>query len=168
MWQVAKLTAQAPTNDPETARAATLVAVEQTPEAVEAYFSLLRGYDKPLHLHLHDGHPLAPRSLFGVADHLGFFAEIPCAVPYKGRPFLPTIYGPLGLQRLVRALRAQVPARLLSWTMEIHPRGGRLPLGPAAELFAHWRDLGNAEETNFWLDELLRNCRLLAAILAQP
>src|SRR5262249_28945589 len=32
---------------------------------------------KPVHFHLHDGHPLSTFSPFGVADHLSFSAEIP-------------------------------------------------------------------------------------------
>src|SRR6185369_2272821 len=35
--------------------------------------------NKPLHFHLHDGHPLSTFSPFGVADHLGFLTEIPLA-----------------------------------------------------------------------------------------
>lgn len=160
-WQAGQLSAQARPGEE-------LEAVEHVVATVAGYFPLLAGYAKPIHLHLHDGHPLAPGGPYGVSDHLGFFAEIPLASPYQGRYFVPPIYGPLGLRTVVRALRRQFPARQLSWTMEIHPHGGRLPLGEeAAELFPHWRDFTTAEETNFWLDELLRNCRLLARILAE-
>src|SRR6266404_3922463 len=40
---------------------------------------------KPLHFHLHDGHPLSTFSPFGVSDHLSFFAQIPIEFEFRGR-----------------------------------------------------------------------------------
>ncbi len=45
--------------------------------------------------------------------------------------------------------------------LEIHQAEGRRPLDDAADLFAHWTDLTNAERTNHWLAVLAENARLL-------
>ena len=58
---------------------------------------------KPLHFHLHDGHPSSTFSEYGVCDHLSFFQEIPIPFAHRGAHALPTIFGPLGLLRVVSA-----------------------------------------------------------------
>lgn len=116
---------------------------------------------KPLHFHLHDGHPSSTFSMFGVSDHLSFFREIPVPFSYRGSYALPTMFGPLGLQRIVAAARSALPDEMLSFTLEIHPPEGRLPLGEYASLFGHWRDLANAERMQYWIEVLLQNHRLL-------
>jgi hypothetical protein len=116
---------------------------------------------KPLHFHLHDGHPSSTFSVYGVSDHLSFFHEIPIPFSYQGSRTLPLTYGPLGLQAIVQTARAALPDELLSMTLEIHPPDGRLELGPYAPIFAHWRDRENAERMNYWIEVLLRCHRLL-------
>jgi len=50
--------------------------------------------------------------------------------------------------------------------LEIHQVEGRLPLGDASRLFAHWRDLTNAERMNYWLSVLGENAILVSECLA--
>jgi hypothetical protein len=120
---------------------------------------------KPLHFHLHDGHPASTFSPYGVSDHLSFDHDIPIAFRWRGGRTLPTLYGALGLKRIVDEARRALPDERLSLTLEIHPQEGRLPLGEDADLFAHWRDKANAERMNYWIEILVRNQRLLGAVL---
>lgn len=116
---------------------------------------------KPVHFHLHDGHPLSTFSPFGIADHLSFLAEIPLPFEYRGRHSTGLMFGSGGLSQIVtQALNAFGKAPL-SFTLEIHPTADRRPLGDAAELFSHWRDQANAEKMNAWLETLDVNHRLL-------
>ena len=55
----------------------------------------------------------------------------------------------------------------ISLTLEIHQWRGRLPLGDAAGLFTHWRNLTNAERTNAWLGVIAENAILVHAALDQ-
>ncbi len=135
---------------------------------VAAVFELLdafSGFKKPLHFHLHDAHPLSMGSAFGVSDHLSFLSEIPLAFEHRGRRTVPPMFGPAGLSRLVARALERIGARRLSFTLEIHPTGERLPLGDAASLFAHWTDKTNAERMNAWLSVLTLNHRLLRQAL---
>jgi len=116
---------------------------------------------KPIHFHLHDGHPLAQAGAFGISDHLSFLDKIPIPFEYRGRRHLDPMFGPSGLSRLVRkSLRLLGPERT-SFSLEIHPTGGRLPLGDVSFLFHHWVDKGNAERMNFWLSVLCENQKLV-------
>lgn len=116
---------------------------------------------KPVHFHLHDGHPLSTFSPFGVSDHLSFLTEIPLSFEYGGRRAVAPMFGPAGLSKLVtRAVELMGPRRT-SFTLEIHPTGERLPLDQAASLFEHWSDKANAEKMNHWLAVLTRNHQLL-------
>lgn len=136
-------------------------AVAAGPMAVLALLETISRLKKPVHFHLHDGHPLSTFSPFGVSDHLGFEAEIPLDFEHRGRRSVPTMYGPAGLSKVVgRALELLQP-KLLSFTLEIHPAGGRLPLGEVSALFQHWTDKTNAEQMNHWLALLARNHQLL-------
>ena len=54
---------------------------------------------KPLHFHLHDGHPLIP----GLSDHFSFLTQIPIPFDHDGRSSLPSMYGPSGLADIVAA-----------------------------------------------------------------
>ena len=121
----------------------------------------LAALQKPIHFHLHDGHPLSSFSPFGVADHLSFLAQIPLNFEYRGRRFVPTIFGPTGLEAVLKRAFASLDPARLSCTLEIHPTGERLALGDAAELFQHWTIKTNAECTNHWLAVLARNHALL-------
>ena len=116
---------------------------------------------KPLHFHLHDGHPCSTFSAYGVCDHLSFFRQIPIPFAHRGDHVLPTIFGPMGLVRVVSAARRTPAGDDLSFTLEIHPPAGRRELGEYGHLFRHWGDLANAERMNHWIDVLLRNHRLL-------
>ena len=121
----------------------------------------LAAFTKPVHFHLHDGHPLSTFSPFGVSDHLSFLAEIPLNFEHNGRRVAAPMFGPAGLWKLVvRAVELMGPRRL-SFTLEIHPTDERLPLGDAAQLFGHWTDKTNAEKMNHWLSVLSRNHQLL-------
>jgi len=116
---------------------------------------------KPLHFHLHDGHPLSTASPFGVSDHLSFLEKIPIPFEYRGRCSLDLMFGPSGLAEIVtESLRLLGPERV-SFSLEIHPGEGRLPLGDAAHLFDHWADKTNAERMNYWLSVLWHNCQLV-------
>lgn len=112
---------------------------------------------KPLHFHLHDGHPL----IANLSDHFSFLTRVPVPVLHHGRRSLDTMYGPDGLRTIVDTAVAAAPDAPPSLMLEIHQAEGRRPLDDAADLFAHWTDLTNAERTNHWLAVLAENARLL-------
>jgi hypothetical protein len=116
---------------------------------------------KPLHFHLHDGHPLSTSSPFGVSDHLGFIDEIPIPFEYHGRYSVPLMFGPSGLTMLVSEALGLLGPDRVSFSLEIHPAEGRLALGDASHLFHHWVDTTNAERMNHWLWVLQQNHQLL-------
>jgi hypothetical protein len=122
----------------------------------------LSALGKPVHFHLHDGHPLSTYSAFGVSDHLSFLGEIPLSFQFQGRSSLPLIFGPNGLAQIAQTAVESLGPEQVSFTLEIHPTNDRLPLGDATPLFDHWRDKSNAEQMNHWLSVLARNHRLLA------
>ncbi|HID96917.1 MAG TPA: hypothetical protein EYP57_01815, partial [Thermodesulfobacteriaceae bacterium] len=120
---------------------------------------------KPVHFHLHDGHPLWDRSPYGVSDHMSFLEKIrlPAGLPEIDE--LRPMFGPEGLEAILReALGGAAPERA-SFTVEIHPSGGRESLGEYARLFAHWADLTHAEHMNCWLSAILQNYGLMRKIL---
>ena len=120
---------------------------------------------KPLHLHLHDGHPLSTLSNYGVSDHLSFLTRIPIPFEHDHKWSLDPMYGPSGLFKIIsKSMEAPDPVSL-SFTLEIHPAEGRLPLRDALYLFEHWRDKANAERMNYWLSVLLENHLLVLAAL---
>lgn len=49
---------------------------------------------KPLHFHLHDGHPLSTFSPYGISDHLSFMTEIPVPFQFEGKELIRTMFGP--------------------------------------------------------------------------
>lgn len=116
---------------------------------------------KPVHFHLHDGHPLIP----GLSDHFSFLTQVPVPFSHDGRQSLRPLYGPAGLAEIVAAAVRAGGAERASLTLEIHQAEGRLPLGDAAGLFRHWRDPTNAERTNYWLAVLAENHLLVRAAL---
>jgi hypothetical protein len=130
------------------------------PGVLEAIRALGR-HEKPVHFHLHDGHPLSKLSPHGLSDHLSFLWELPVPFEHKGRRSLGLMFGPAGLSRIVRASIEAIGPELLSFTIEVHPQGGSLPLGRYSELFGHWRELDSAEKTNHWLEVILKNHELL-------
>ena len=114
---------------------------------------------KPVHFHLHDGHPLVP----GLRDHFSFLRRLPVSASYQGRRSLNMMYGPGGLASIVStAIDACLPQGV-SFTFEIHQVEGRLPLADAAWLFSHWQDITNAERMNYWLSVLSENAMLISA-----
>jgi hypothetical protein len=112
---------------------------------------------KPVHFHLHDGHPLSNFSPFGVSDHLSFLIDMPLNFEYRGRRSVPLMYGLSGLQQIARRAIQSLGRERLSFTLEIHPGQGQLALGDAAPLFKHWTDKTNAERMNQWLAVLREN-----------
>jgi hypothetical protein len=116
---------------------------------------------KPVHFHLHDGHPLVP----GLPDHFGFLTRLPVPFRSDGRWSLDPMYGPTGLATILRTAVEACGADRASFTLEIHQAEGRLPLDDAADLFRHWRDATNAERTNYWLSVLSENAMLLTSFL---
>lgn len=121
---------------------------------------------KPVHIHLHDGHPLSTFSFFGVSDHLSFLAEIPLSFEYDGRRTTPLMFGPAGLSRIVKESVRAIGPELVSFTLEIHPVADRLALADASPLFSHWVDKTNAEIMNHWLWTLGQNHELLREALS--
>ena len=113
---------------------------------------------KRFHLHLHDGHPLIP----GLSDHFNFLVRVPVPFDHQGRRSLDPLYGPAGLAAIVRAA---AEAGGPSLTLEIHQAEGRRPLGDAAGLFGHWRDLTSAERMNHWLLVLTESAELVTSAL---
>lgn len=136
-------------------------AVEAATEAaLPAVLRLVRHLSvpgKPLHLHLHDAHPLVP----GLSDHRSFLTRLPVPFVHRGRRSLPTMYGPQGLRTIVDTAIAAAHGTPPSLMLEIHQTAGRRPLDDAAPLFAHWSDPTNAERTNHRLAVLSENARLL-------
>ncbi len=138
----------------EDAVASALPVVEETTRAVVAF-------GKPVHFHLHDGHPLSTFSPFGVSDHLSFLEQIPLAFEHRGQRRVPLMFGAEGLGKIVAAALSAGDPSQVSLTLEIHPTFGRLPLGDAVPLFSHWRDKTHAEQMNHWLGVLVQNHALL-------
>lgn len=112
---------------------------------------------KPLHLHLHDAHPLIP----GLSDHVSFLSRVPLPFDHRGRRSLDTMFGPDGLCEIVDTAVSSSADAPPSLMLEIHQVEGRRPLDDAADLFGHWTDRTNAERTNHWLAVLAENARLL-------
>ncbi len=120
--------------------------------------------NKPLHFHLHDGHPLVENH-YHVPDHRSFLDRPMLTAPDDSRIELDTLYGPEGLHAVVETARQHLDQEKLTFTLEIHETLEALQLDPQAEfLFAHWADRTNAERTNHWLDLLKRNANLFQKI----
>lgn len=113
--------------------------------------------EKPVHFHLHDGHPLSTFSPYGVSDHLSFLLEMPLGFEYRGRRSVPLMFDRAGLQQIAKKAVKCIGRERVSFTLEIHPTPGRLPLGDAAALFNHWIDKTNAEQMNQWLAVMSEN-----------
>ena len=137
-------------------------AVRSALDAVLYVIQALGHLGKPLHFHLHDAHPLSTFSLFGISDHLSFLDEIPIPFEYKGKKSLHPMFGPSGLLRIITESLQLLGPNRVSFSLEIHPTEGRLPLGDAPYLFNHWKDKGNAERMNYWLSVLLQNHQLVS------
>jgi hypothetical protein len=136
-------------------------AVASGSAAVFGLVEALSVLKKPVHFHLHDGHPLSTFSPFGVSDHLSFLAEIPPQFEHRGRRALAPMFGPAGLAKIVARVCELMGNQHISFTLEIHPTGEKLSLSDAAPLFDHWTDTTNAEQMNHWLAVLCRNHHLL-------
>jgi hypothetical protein len=112
---------------------------------------------KPVHFHLHDGHPLSTFSPYGVSDHLSFLMEMPLHFDFRGRRSVPLMFGRAGLNQIVKKAVQSIGRERASFTLEIHPLPGHLSLGDAAPLFNGWLDKTNAERMNHWLAVLREN-----------
>ena len=135
-------------------------AVTEARPVVISLIKRLSRLDKPLHFHLHDGHPLSTLSRYGVSDHLSFLQEIRLPSVWRGRLLTEGIFGIFGLDEIVHAA-TDGGASAVSMTLEIHPQDGRTPLGAHAHLFSHWKDMRNAERMNYWVDTLQANAALI-------
>jgi hypothetical protein len=137
--------------------------------ALPAVTSLIQSvgcHGKPLHLHLHDGHPLSTLSRWGVSDHLSFLQ--PLSIEVEGQPTLlePGIFGVGGLQQILHSVtRKDMPPASLA--IEIHPQPGRTPLGRFEPLFHHWEDRSGAEAMNAWIDTLQATTLLIQGLLTE-
>lgn len=129
--------------------------------AVLGIIKELGSLKKHIHFHLHDGHPLSVMSPFGISDHLSFLEEIPIPFEFRGKRSLPLMYGAAGLSDIVKASLDALGPERVSFSLEIHPAAGKMPLGNASNLFNQWKDLTNAEKMNSWLSVLLKNHQLL-------
>ncbi len=116
---------------------------------------------KPVHFHLHDGHPLSITSPFGISDHLSFLDKIPIPFKYKGKRSLDPMFGPSGLSSIVSESLKHLGPEQVSFSLEIHPAQGRLPLEDTSYLFDHWKEKTNAERMNHWLWVLSQNQQLV-------
>jgi len=134
-------------------------AVAEALPVVVGLVERLAPLDKPLHFHLHDGHPLSALSRYGVSDHLSFLQQVPLSFEYAGRQLLDGMFGPAGLRAIVGAASV-LPPEQLSFMIEVHPQPGRTPLGRHARLFSRWQEVSNAERMNYWLDMILLNAAL--------
>ncbi|HTP14332.1 MAG TPA: hypothetical protein VLW44_08495 [Streptosporangiaceae bacterium] len=137
-------------------------------EVVTEMIESVGAVGKPVHFHLHDGHPLIP----GLADHFSFLTRLPVPFTWQGRSSLEPMYGLCGLRQVLAAIVRHCAAGGSSATLEVHQSEGRLPLGNAAGLFGHWQDLTDAERMNYWLSVLADNhliaTTMLDAIQAGP
>lgn len=140
-------------------------AVRSAIRAVIHVIDVLGKTKRPVHFHLHDGHPLSTLSPFGVCDHLSFFQKIDIPFPYKGHKHLNPLFGPGGLEQIVAQAMKRLGPQRVSFTLEIHPTEQRLPIEKHAHLFTHWRDKANAEKMNHWLSVLLENHQLVKRAL---
>jgi hypothetical protein len=120
---------------------------------------------KPVHFHLHDGHPLSIFSPYRVSDHLSFLMEMPLNFNYRGRRSVPLMFGRAGLHQIARKAVQTIGHERVSFTLEIHPLASQLSLGDAAPLFNHWVDKTNAERMNQWLAVLSQNHAVLLEAL---
>lgn len=121
---------------------------------------------KPLHFHIHDGHPLSTFSPYGISDHLSFYQDIRIPFEYQGETNLPLMFGPDGLRQIVQTALEMLPPEKLSFMLEIHPQYERLDLGDYAALFKNWKNLHNAERMHAWIEMLLENLKLLRQVCA--
>lgn len=118
---------------------------------------------KPVHFHLHDGHPLSRLSPFGLTDHLSFYEKTPLPFQWKGE--IDPMFGTQGLAKIIEASLTRIGAHQLTYTLEMHPAMRRLPLGNGAPLFTAWEDLTNAEIMNDWLWELKKNSTFINDVI---
>jgi hypothetical protein len=125
-------------------------------------------WGKPVHLHLHDGHPLSQLSEYGVRDHLSFGQSITLPFAYDGETSVPPLYGREGLAQILATALSSASGDMLSFEVEIHPQPGQEPLGRHEDLFPHWKDRTNAERMNAWITRLQDNCRLVQELLLAP
>ena len=117
---------------------------------------------KPLHFHLHDGHPLwHNNSSFGLSDHFSFLENIVVPLNKNESLIVEPMYGKVGLLEIVKSSLNVLSADQISYTLEIHPRDRRRPLGNFSYLFDHWHDKTNAEMMNHWIYILEQNHKIL-------
>ncbi|MDM8520225.1 hypothetical protein QUF64_09265 [Anaerolineales bacterium HSG6] len=142
--------------------------VTTTATALPAVLTLIKRLaklDKPLHFHLHDGHPISTFSPYGVNDHLSFYRQIKLPFKHKKKNVIPLLFGQTGLEKIINTALDTLSAKKLSFMLEIHPQYNsqyeQLALGEYESLFQNWNLLRNAEQMNAWLEEISKNAQLL-------
>ncbi|MCP4455666.1 MAG: hypothetical protein GY809_29755, partial [Planctomycetes bacterium] len=113
---------------------------QATSRALPAVLDLidrLTRLDRPLHFHLHDGHPLSPLSHFGVSDHLSFLQQIHLPFAYHGRNLVKGMFGVSGLRDIIHAAMKGNTSDRLSLMLEMHPMEGQTPLREHTPFFSH-------------------------------
>jgi len=143
------------------------MAVGSAPEAVVRVVRALARLEKPVHFHLHDGHPVSHLGPFGISDHLSFLDKIPIPFEHRGKRHLDPMFGPFGLSSILKASLERLGPDRVSFSLEIHPTEGRRPLNDASYLFEHWQDKTNGERMNDWLSVLLQNHELVSRLCAE-
>lgn len=136
------------------------------PKTIEVIQTLSR-LGKPLHFHLHDGHPLSTFSPFGFSDHISFFEEIPITFLYDEKNSLQPMFGAKGLEAVVIEALRFLMADQLTFTLEIHPPPGYLHLSDVGHMFTHWHDKTNAEQMNYWLMIMLQHHNFLQHLFSR-
>ena len=139
-------------------------AVRSAIEQVLYVIQNLGGTQKPVHFHLHDGHPLSTLSPLGISDHLSFMETIPIPFDYEGKGYLDPMFGPSGLSAIITESLEHLDPDRISFSLEIHPTEGRLGLEGEPNLFNHWEDKANAERMNYWLSVLAKNKELVSQV----
>lgn len=142
-------------------------AVQHALPAVLAMIREISRHGKPLHFHLHDAHPLYRTNPFGLSDHMSFLERVEIPFVHAGLRSLPSMFGISGLRNVVTTALDHTSCDKVSFTLEIHPTEGLLPLHSSEAMFTHWTDKTNAMRMNHWMSILRQNALLVQDIIAQ-
>jgi hypothetical protein len=136
--------------------------VDQALPAVLNLIKRMGKIDKPLHFHLHDGHPISHLSPYGVSDHLSFEQRIDLPFKIKNRKSIGGMFGIAGLKKIIKTIDTHVVHSRCTATLEYHEQDQRKDLAEDADLFSHWKDTHHAEKMLHWCSALERGAELVA------